>query len=244
MGLRFGRQRAKEPILLLEAARGGDNDARNQLIHDFTPFALKIASQAAGRFLRPGVDEEVSVALMAMNEAISAYDENKGAFLGFAQTVIRRRLVDYFRRQRTRQPEVVLSELDADEESGESEPSRLDRVAHETWRLMQDEENRRAEIEEFQEILLEFGVSLADLAKLAPKHQDSRDRAIQIGRLVASTPQYRDYLAQRKELLVKGLLQEPGISRKILERHRKYIIAVAVILTHDLPYLRSYLLEQ
>lgn len=241
LGLRFGRKRNRhrERFPLLDAARSGDGDALNQLIHDYTPFVLKVASHAAGRFLRPGVDEEISVGLMAFNEAVTAYDENKGAFLSFAQTVIRRRLVDYFRRERSRPQEIALTEFEeVDETTGYSS---LDQVARSTWDLAQEEQDRRNEIEEFGTILAQYGMSFADLVKVAPKHQDARKRAIAIGHMVADRPEYRAHLIERHELLLKHLVKEPGVSRKTIERHRKYIIAVALILIHDLPHLQAYL---
>lgn len=79
MGLGLPRRRV-EPPALLSLAQAGDEGARNQLIDDFTPFILKVASQAAGRYLNLGQDEEISVALLAFNEAISAYNEKKGPF--------------------------------------------------------------------------------------------------------------------------------------------------------------------
>lgn len=244
MGLRFGKRRAtKEAPVLLEAAQAGDGEARNQLIHDFTPFVLKVSSQAAGRFLRPGMDEEISVALMAFNEAIDAYDPSKGAFLSFAQTVIRRRLVDYFRRERNRQYEVTLSEIEDGDEEGQA-ISVVDKLAHSAWFLVVDQENRRLEIEEFQHLIARYGITLMDLSRLSPKHRDARDRAIHIGRMIVKNPCYRQHLLERQELPLKDLVREPGISRKTIERHRKYIIAVAMILLHDLPYLQGYLLER
>ena len=32
-----------------------------------------------------------------------------------------------------------------------------------------------------------------------------------------------------------------GLSRKTVERHRKYLLAMVLILTNDLPHLQTYL---
>ncbi len=244
MGLGFRRRRTAEPPLLLARAQSGDDEARNQLIADYTPFVLKVASQSAGRYLRPGIDEEISVALMAFNESITAYEETKGAFLSFAQTVIKRRLVDYYRRGRNRQNEVLLSELDTSVEEGGAPVTVLDRMAESLWSMAQDEDNRRLEILEYRAMLTEFGISFHELVRVAPKHRDARQRAIAIGRTVAHHREYREHLLKKHELPLQNLVQNTGHSRKSLERHRKYIIAVALILIHDFPYLEAYLLEQ
>lgn len=243
MGLGLPRRRV-EPPALLSLAQAGDEGARNQLIDDFTPFILKVASQAAGRYLNLGQDEEISVALLAFNEAISAYNEKKGTFLAFARKVIARRLVDYFRRQKVRLQEISLSELEHEDDEGYVLYAQVDGLAKERWTMGQHDENRIFEIMEFQEQLAIYGISLDELSRISPKHQDARDRSIQIGQLIAGTPAYRTYLEHKKELPLKELVKHPGITRKTLERHRKYIIAVAIILMSDWPYLRSFVLDR
>ncbi|HBQ94712.1 MAG: RNA polymerase sigma-I factor [Firmicutes bacterium] len=237
-------QRRVRPPALLALAQAGDIEARNQLIDDFTPFVLKVASQSAGRYLTPGQDEEISVALLAFNEAISAYSEGKGTFLAFARTVISRRLIDHFRHQKSRFQEISLSELEREDSEGYALSAQVDGLAQEQWTTAQDDENRMYEIIELREKLKSYGISLAELPKLSPKHQDARNRSIHIGQLIAGTPPYRGYLEQKKELPLKELAKHPGITRKTLERHRKYIIAVVVILISDLPYLRSFVLDR
>ncbi|MCL4319083.1 MAG: RNA polymerase sigma-I factor [Firmicutes bacterium] len=237
-------QRRVRPPALLTLAQEGDENARNQLIDDFTPFVLKVASQSAGRYLTVGQDEEISVALLAFNEAISSYSEGRGTFLSFARTVISRRLVDYFRRQKSRFQEVSLSEIEREDSEGYALSTQVDTLAQEHWTRTQHDENRMYEIIELREKLGAYGISLTELSKLSPKHQDARTRSIHIGQFIAGTPAYRRHLELKRELPLKELAKHPGITRKTLERHRKYIIAVVVILISDLPYLRSFLLDR
>lgn len=242
MGLGFRKRRPVEPPLLLAHAQAGDAEARNQLIADYTPFVLKIASQSSGRYLRPGIDEEISVALLAFNEAITAYNPSKGAFLSFAQTVIKRRLVDYYRRG-ARRNEVLLSELETPAEEGGTPTTVLDHLAESMWSLAQDEDNRRMEIIEYGSMLEVFGLTFHELVRVAPRHDDARQRAIAIARKVAHHPELREHLLKKHELPLQKLMQQGDYSRKTLERHRKYIIAVALILIHEFPYLQAYVLE-
>lgn len=242
LSIRFRRPRAENPEALLARAQAGDAEARNQLIQDYTPFVLKVASQKTGRFLRPGVDEEISVALWAFNQAISSYEGGRGSFIAFSQTVIQRRLVDYFRRDRGRQYEVSLSQLEEETDDRLSNP--LDRMAQATWGMVEEQEQRRLEIDEYQSLLQRFGIGWADLVAAAPRHRDSRERAILIARRVAHHPPFRDLLLEKGELSVKALVEEFQVSRKLIERNRKYIIAVAVIFLHDLPYLQGYVLAR
>ncbi len=242
LGLRLGRRRKADPSELLNRARQGDVDARNQLIQDYTPFVLKVASQKAGRFLRPGVDEEISVALLAFNEAIDAYDGKRGSFLSFSQTVIQRRLVDYFRRGGRHAQEVPLSDFES-EDPLDVELTPLDRAAESAWQLRQEQEQRRLEIEEYGQLLDRYGLRLNQLPDLAPKHRDSRSRAIRVARWVIQHPQHRAALVSRGELPIKVLAETFGVSRKLIERNRRYIVAVCVMLVNDLPHLQAYLEE-
>jgi RNA polymerase sigma factor len=243
LDVRNRQETPEAPQALLKRARLGDADARNRLIQDYTPFVLKVASQKAGRYLTLGSDDEVSVALLAFNEAIDAFDEDRGSFLTFSQTVIQRRLVDYFRRDRGRQHEVMLSDLElADEQR--VEPGPLDRAAHEAWSATREEDERRHEIEEYQEFLAKLNIRFADLARMAPKHRDSRDRVISMARAAVRMMGDERALLERGELPVQTLAKEFGVSRRLIERHRTYILAVAVILLNDLPHLQEYLWER
>ncbi|RJQ08736.1 MAG: RNA polymerase sigma-I factor [Bacillota bacterium] len=239
------------PEGLLGRARGGDDAARETLLRRYSPFALKVASRVTGGYVQLGRDDEASVALMAFNEAIDSYDPSRGAsFLGFVQAVIRRRLIDYFRQAKAKRREVPMSALRATDGSDEGwaegpGPSRLEAVqaaaaewAHADW---QEASDRRDEVARFRELLDAYGISLHELTQVSPRHEDARHRAIQAARALAARPDLVSYLRQRGELPLKDLERLVRVSRKTLERQRKYIIAVTLILTEELPHLEAYL---
>lgn len=242
MGLKWNRRPTADSAVM--AAQLGDAEARNQLLREFTPFILKVASRATGRYLRPGVDEEISVALMAFNEAIDGFRTERGGFLSFAETVVRRRLVDYFRHSKPSSQEMTWTELEVEDAEGEVRNPAMDRVAEVAWAIAEDQENRRQEIKEFEEVLDRHGISFRELAEGCPKHRDARERAIQIARLVAQNEKMRESVAERHELPLKALAEIPGVRRKTVERHRRYIMAVVLVLIHDFPYLKEYVLNQ
>ncbi|MCL5971940.1 MAG: RNA polymerase subunit sigma, partial [Firmicutes bacterium] len=202
MGLGFSKELPAKTSELLRRAQQGDQEARTQVIRDFSPFIVNTASHSAGRFLRAGNDDEISVALMAFDEAISSYREDKGSFATFAGTVIKRRLIDYYRQQGRRPIEVPFSTWESSPSEGGT--NTLDLVWHDAsrrvWEWHQDEENRRSEIIEYGNVLQRYGLSWDQLVKNTPKHQDSRRRAIQIGRIIAANDEYRDHLLEKSEL--------------------------------------------
>lgn len=239
------------PDGLLARARDGDRGAREAILRRYAPFALKAASRVTGGYVELGRDDEASVALLAFNEAIDSYDPERGAsFLGFVREVIRRRLIDHLRKNRSRQREVPLSVLNGDDGErgaggGHGDGSGLQAagIAAAEWAHRDREEayERQEEVFRYREILAVYGISLADLVRLSPRHEDARRRAIGAARLMARRPELIDYLRRRGELPLAELATQTGLSRKTLERQRKYIIAVAIILVEDLPHLGEYL---
>ncbi len=228
---------------LLARVQQGDIDARNQLIETYTPFVLKVASHKAGRYLNPNMDEEVSVALMAFNEAIDAYNGDRGSFVAFSQTVIQRRLIDYFRQRHDEPHEILFSDLE-EHDAHSSNTAPLTQKAVSVWTVTEQEEARRQEISEYETALQKLGIQWADLVRVAPKHRDSRTRAMKLGRAVAHNPEQRQRVLETGVLPVQALAQEFGVSRRLIERHRPYIVAVAVLMCLDLPYLQEYVLER
>ncbi|MEW6447844.1 MAG: sigma factor, partial [Bacillota bacterium] len=79
-------------------AQAGDSQAREKVLVQSQAFVARVAARYARRYLHWSNDDELSVAWLALNEAIDQFRPGSGtSFLAFAKVVIRRRLVDYFR---------------------------------------------------------------------------------------------------------------------------------------------------
>lgn len=84
----------------LKSAKSGDPLAREELISSHKAFIARVSSKVCRRFLAWDNDDELSIALLAFNEAIDSFDlHGEASFHSFVQMVIRRRLVDYFRKE-------------------------------------------------------------------------------------------------------------------------------------------------
>ena len=80
---------------LLHQTKAGDSAAREKLITQCRPFVGRTACALAGRGLEWGIDDELSIAFIALNQAIEVYQPEKGVpFLAFARIVIQSRLKD------------------------------------------------------------------------------------------------------------------------------------------------------
>lgn len=239
---RAGTPDAAEAAADVRAAQGGDGSARERLIAQHTPLVLRVGARVCGRFLQAGRDDEVSIGLMAVNEAIGRYRDGSGAsFAAFAEMVVRRRLIDHLRRQGAHR-ETPFSQFEVEDTDGSQwNPVEFER-AQEIDLERRAAEERRAEIAEFTQLLRPYGVTLADLVRQSPQHLDARARAVRVARAVAERPEWREYLRQHRALPLRAMEAAPelAVSRKTLERQRKFIIAVALILTEGLHTLRAY----
>lgn len=229
---------------LIRQAQSGDKEAKDLIIADYIPFILKTAAKVCGRFIRIGQDDEVSISLIAFNEAIDKYQSSKSdSFLGFAEMVIKRRLIDFYRKEK-RGKEILFSELAEIEQGdeGQGEHYWLERdSAQERFNDEEASRERKEEILLLNKLLCDYGISFADLVKCCPKHEDARKRAILAATKIVLNEELKNYLLSRKNLPLKNLVLRVNVSRKTLERQRKYIIALTLILIGDFPYLQDYL---
>lgn len=229
------------PDHLVARAQAGDREAREALIRDFQPFVLRVVSAARGGYVTIS-HEEASVGLVAFNEAIDSYRSGQGAgFLVFCEMVIRRRLIDHYRQQVRRSRELPLSALEQEDEEGEiycPAELRAAREAHQAW---VESWERREEVTRFGARLRELGLSWRELARVSPRHRDARQRALEVARFLAAHPELGRSVLARRELPVRELQARLGVGRKMLERNRKYILALTVIYLEEFPYLKEYL---
>lgn len=245
MGLPFRRKKSEDNsqlYSLLRLAQEGDEIARNELIQSYVPFVLKVASQTSRRYINREQDDEFSVALLAMNEAIDRFDrERKMNFLGFAETIIRRRLIDYFRSQKSRQRDVPWTEFDiVDDEDNVINYVEV-KTSVEAFADSEEQVQRQLEIAEYATLLNQFGLNFDDLVDLSPKHADARQNAMDVAKLVVENPELCAHVFERRSLPLKQLEKLAGVSRKTMERQRKYILAIVLLLHGDFQNLKSYI---
>ena len=99
----------------------------------------------------------------------------------------------------------------------------------------------REEIAEMQSVLQRYGFSFFDLADASPKTEKTRKSCAQAVRTLLAAALLMAQMRLRRLLPIRELSEASGVVRKILERHRKYIIAAAEILDGDFPILAGYM---
>ena len=237
----FSKRKTKNDLeLLVIQARDGDKEVLNELLSSYTPFMKKTASLVCKRYISEQ-DDEYSIAMFAFHEAIEHFEQDKNAsFLTFAHLLIRRKLIDYIRKE-ARRKEISLGQMTDDENQSSSFSLLESSNSFEQFTATQQAEERKHQITVYESLLKPYGLSFQELVKVSPSHEDSRKTAIQIAQIIVETDEFYDVLQTKKKLPIKELAELVEVSRKTLERQRKYIIAIAILLKSDLHYIKDYL---
>ncbi|MEN2767762.1 RNA polymerase sigma-I factor [Ornithinibacillus xuwenensis] len=224
---------------LITIAQQGDEAVQNYLLKTYQPFIAKCVSEVCKRYIDPEHDDEFSIGLSAFNEAIRMFSPDRGSsFLTFANLVIKRKVIDYIR-YNNKYPTAISLDETYDEEKMEN-PTEIEAVK-EIYQQEQDAWYRREEIAEFKKKLSAYKLSLAELAEIAPKHRDARDTAVRIARLIRDDTELSEFVERKKKLPIKDLAKKVDVSKKTLERNRKYILAIFIVLSEDYVFLQDYL---
>jgi len=207
----------------------------NQLIENFTPFIKKCISQS--KMDQQTRDDALTLAMLAFADSVSAYKSDKGAFLPFAQTAIRNRLIDDYR---TEQRSTALNiPMLTDQPKGE-EDIETDLSIREHARIA-ERTSLRQEIDEISDILSNWGTSFSELTKLCPKQKRTRAQCQYIATLLQKNEVWQKQLFEKRKLPSKEMCKIYGVSLKTLEKYRKYIITLCIIQLGDYPRLRAFL---
>lgn len=227
----------EESVLLIQQ---GDEALLNNIIDSYKPFIAKTVSSVCKRYIHE-TDDEFSIGLIAFNEAIVKYLPERGkSLLSFAEVLIKRRVIDYIRKQ-TKNVHISFDFSSGTQEDEAPGTIIVNELSFEEYKKKTEEQMRKDEIMRFQELLQSFDLSLSDLVENSPKHADARKNAILTAKLIADSPQLKELLYEKGRLPIKQLEEMAIVSRKTIERNRKYIIAIALILSGDFLYMKDYI---
>lgn len=222
-----------------------DDSIRQRFIAESQDLILRLAYKACGTYVTTS-DDNYSIALIAYNEAIDSYDESKGNFTSFAYLVIKRRLTDEYRRQKG---ELPVSPASFEGQTSKDELESLDNsvaikmndLSSEKHYEIDRQESLKEEILAASELISYYGFSFYDLADYSPKSKATKAACKDAVICILRPGDLYDKMKESKLLPIKEIEDKAGIKRKTLERHRKYIMAVAELLHGDFPHLSDYL---
>jgi RNA polymerase sigma factor len=208
-------------------------------IKENEPFIQKCTSKFCSKYISKN-DDEWSVGIHAFSEAVKNYSPSKGKFLPFAEIVIKRRLIDFLRASPHKNAEIPVN---PEIFSGETEDDEINPVETEVVKkiITFPDPALRDEILAISEVLSSYGFSFYDLTRCSPKAEKTRFACARAIRTVLETPELLIQMKNNKNLPIKKIVETANIPQKILERHRKYIIAAVEILSGDYPGMSEYL---
>ncbi len=188
-------------------------------------------------------DDEFSIALLAVSEAIDSYDPAKNDFWAYSAMIIRNRLADLYRKE-SRSKEFSVSPDAIDGNTVQDDPEfavSLEIGEKIRVKSLGVDQGLKEEMESFEEEIGRYGIGMEDLVESSPKSRKTREGCAGVLRLIFMPPPLTELLKKSKKLPITEILARGNADRKLMERHRKYLIAAAVILEGDYPQLSEYL---
>ncbi|GAA0182371.1 RNA polymerase sigma-I factor [Clostridium sediminicola] len=210
------------------------NDKRTLFIEENKPFIYRVAFSICKRNLDWNNDDELSISLIAFNKACDSFNDKKGNFHTYASAVIRNSLIDYFRKK---EKNIYLLYESKDSTNYLDHKSSLSQ-----YQIHIENQARASEIMLLTSELKKFKIKFKDLVDSSPKHKDTREKLLNLSLICINDDSIIDYMNSKSLLPVKNILLLTGYKKKFIEKWRRYIIALILILSNDeYNYIKSYL---
>lgn len=209
-----------------------DNQELNKLIEEYMPFITSEAAKTGITGLE--MEDKVSLAMLTFMNCVKTYEEGRGGFIAYAAMCIRNRILDEGRKSK-RQGFIVLHDDD------EKERAVWNAASTSQYSKEQEKIALREEIERLSTELAEYQISFTSLVDICPKQKRSRAVCMQMARAILADGEMRDKLVRARQLSVGNLAKSCRVSQKTVEKYRRYVIVLVLILSGDFPYIGTYL---
>jgi RNA polymerase sigma factor len=225
-------------LLVMEAKH--DQQILENILKKNEFIILKCASKVTHRYITKS-DDEWSIALHAFTQAVDSYDLDRGSFISFAELVMKRRLIDYIKSRVKYSPELSVDPIVFDTEPEEETQDAAIRAAVAEQVSSQDRNDLKYEIDAANTTFQTYGFTFYELSECSPHANKTKKACANAVSFMLDNPVLISDMRSSKQLPLKIVEKESKVPRKILERHRKYIIAAIEILSGGYPYLAEYL---
>jgi RNA polymerase sigma factor len=224
----------KEKIIRI---RDGDFRLKNDVIEEYKPFIIKTVTKVTQRHVELENSDEYSVGLIAFNEAIDCYDlEMNTNFFDFAEQVIRRRIINHIQKKSNEQKMYQYIYIDNRNSFDTDNTELVEQFIGQTGR-----DELKDEILDIKRQLATFDITFRDLAFGGPTHKDAIRNSILVARVLAENNELFGTLLRKKTIPMTELKQRIHVNTRTVERNRKFIIAVALMIRSDLDILKSFI---
>lgn len=211
---------------ILREAKNGSELARERLILHYKPFVLNTVSHLCKRYMTWS-DEESSIGLIAFNRAIDSFQPQGGrTFLNYVYLLIKRDLIDYFRREKHSQHLSLDHGLDEDNITLNHHETHK---SIESYQINTQSSELVEEILELDKNLSQYNVLFEELEQYSPRHRDTRNQLLTMAAKFADDEECVDLFISKKRLPASLFARKTGCSLKTIERHRKYLITLILV---------------
>ena len=210
-----------------------DKRALNNLLHDYMPFIRKCVASVF--FKGQSKADNLTDAMLAFAHSVQTYNPEHGAFVKYAATVIRNRLIDNARKELALQKRFWPFSAARSEKDLPWETS----VSMQTYDIAEEERNLRLEIDAVNTEFAKWGFSWAALLKKCPKQERSRRMAFRVMEVIRSDAALLSDTLNSRQLPLSRLSET--FPRKALEKYRHYIAALIILTRGDYPYVYSFI---
>ncbi len=230
-------------VNILAAAAAGDDNLRESFIVGQEQLILSTASRASYRYITKS-DDEWSIALCAFSDAIDRYDPSQGDFVPFARMLMKRALIDFHRKTAAHLTEVSTSPfvLEGTEDAEEADEwSKSVYLAVSEQSRKEADRDLREEITAANEMLQQYGFRFFELTACSPQQEKTKQECARAIRFVLADRKLLEELEKSRKIPARAVSAGSGVSRKTMDRYRKYIIMAVLVLHGDFPKLSEYL---
>ncbi len=222
---------------LLEVKRGNEV-VRERLIRHYKPYIINVVGHICKRYVSWSSDE-TSIGLIAFNRALDTFQFGRGrTFLNYVFLLIKRDLIDYFRKEK-QEHHLSIHSVTAKEKDSHTSMDAVKSI--EMYEQNNATSNLVSEILELDGILSHFKISFDELEKYSPKHNDSRLLVFEMADAFLKQEDLVEQLRKKHYFPATKFTKRTSYRLKTVERHRKYLVTLILIKLHpEWTHLSSY----
>lgn len=220
------------------AAAKRDNGQLDKLISDYLPFMKKEITRSGGYGIE--YDDCLSLAMLVFMNCVWQYEADKGGFLNYYSVALRNRLIDEGKKQARREKhiEIVRTQQDGSEMDWDAD------ISADRYNREKERQGLAEEITLLTQELEPFGITYRELAKSAPKQKRSRALCMLAAQEIIEDPALKKTLFDTRRIAQSEVARRLGVSEKTVEKYRRYIVALAVIIAGEYPQIRAFIPDE
>lgn len=207
-------------------------ETQNALLKEYLPFVKKQIGNSTGlntSIAKLDYDDRLSISMLVFVNCIKQYDERKGSFVNYVSVSIKNRLLDEAKSLSNKGNVVTIEE------------KQVEQLSQSAYDKDQERKELASEITQLNSILKKYAITFQELSTICPKQKRSRKQCYLIAKSLIDDRSMKEKLIKNLQISQQELSLKLGISIKTIEKYRKYIVTVALILMGDYPNIKAFL---